>query len=282
MSALQGLVSAGEFGENLRLIHGSSKSLARGIDNYLKGIGPFGRKVNAAKRLKILADRWLEYSFGWKPLINELDSAAHAVSNIVNYRMPTEQILAQGSTTENISSIKVQRSSGSGCRWECDSRTYWEFGFKLYGVVFLQHGTSPSSIQTNLGVTMSDFVPALWELIPYSFLVDYFTNVGSILSAWSFNTSNLAWHAQGSAVRLNCVSTVSFRDPLPGNVRLPTSVPGSPLHVARTYLTRLPGSLAGFVPSLGFKIPGIGSTKWLNIAALATGHSEAVKRASRM
>lgn len=34
-------------------------------------------------------------------------------------------------------------------------------------------------------------MPTVWELIPYSFLIDYFTNVGDVLQALSTDTSGV-------------------------------------------------------------------------------------------
>jgi hypothetical protein len=43
------------------------------------------------------------------------------------------------------------------------------------------------------GFTPSEFVPTAWELMPWSFLVDYFTNIGDILTSSVTDTSSVRW-----------------------------------------------------------------------------------------
>jgi hypothetical protein len=44
-----------------------------------------------------------------------------------------------------------------------------------------------------LGFSWESFVPTVWELVPYSFILDYFTNIGDVLSAGLLVQSHLAW-----------------------------------------------------------------------------------------
>jgi hypothetical protein len=115
-----------------------------------------------------------------------------------------------------------------------------------------------------IGFSPKDFLPTAWELIPYSFLVDYFSNIGGIIYGMSNLFTNLAWH--NSTVR----KELKFRQwgteyPLPGLVRITGAYAKcvtSKVSVERSKYT------GHGVPSLAFKIPGFRSLKWLNIAAL--------------
>jgi hypothetical protein len=43
------------------------------------------------------------------------------------------------------------------------------------------------------GFNPQNFIPAAWELLPWSFLADYFTNIGDILTASIVSTKHLAY-----------------------------------------------------------------------------------------
>ena len=43
------------------------------------------------------------------------------------------------------------------------------------------------------GLGVSDMLPAVWEAIPFSFMVDYFVNVGEVLDSFHVLSARLAW-----------------------------------------------------------------------------------------
>jgi hypothetical protein len=132
-----------------------------------------------------------------------------------------------------------------------------------------------SGLAEEAGLRFRDFVPALWEWIPYSFLVDYFTNIGDIIEAASFPKSDLAWCARtyrNTAVRdgsrMTCRVTSSNAYPLTGYTRLDAFYPSS-IIIRRKYVSRA-AFVGSFVPSFQIEIPGSrGFKKYLNIGALA-------------
>jgi hypothetical protein len=61
------------------------------------------------------------------------------------------------------------------------------------GAVKAQAATTASDRLARFGFTPSEFIPTAWEILPWSFLVDYFLNIGDLLSASVTDTSNVAW-----------------------------------------------------------------------------------------
>lgn len=44
-----------------------------------------------------------------------------------------------------------------------------------------------------LGFSFENFIPAVWEVLPWSWLADYFLNIGDIIQAGVTNTSAVTW-----------------------------------------------------------------------------------------
>jgi len=116
-------------------------------------------------------------------------------------------------------------------------------------------------------------------LIPYSFLVDYFSNAGDIVYALSNPASSLAWCEKGTLEEASCEVSVQ-------GCRLPVLQTGERYFgggmnnaasgsASKRYVHRGPynGSL---MPSLQLQLPGFG-LKWLNMAALAVTHSSVLR-----
>jgi hypothetical protein len=123
---------------------------------------------------------------------------------------------------------------------------------------------SPRGNLETFGLLPKNFLPTAWELIPYSFLVDYFTNISTIIDAWSFINGNLAWayKTERSEIRThNKFAGLSVDSP----GKIASFNVGDTVWVERTVQRR---NLSSLIPNFGFRLPGFGSRKALNIATL--------------
>jgi len=73
----------------------------------------------------------------------------------------------------------------------CEVRTwrYTVYG-RLRATAELPARGSAERLRQVLGFNLEEFVPTIWEIIPFSFVVDYFANVGEMLS---LHTTDLSW-----------------------------------------------------------------------------------------
>jgi hypothetical protein len=122
----------------------------------------------------------------------------------------------------------------------------------------------------SFGVDIHSFVPTVWELIPYTFVLDYFANIGNILQSYSYPRSFVTWVTKWQ-IENKSFTVKPFDIPLTSSQlaagwydRQWTSSPG--YRKERT-ISRHPYS-GSLHPGFGFKIPGM-SMKWLNLAALS-------------
>ncbi len=281
-SALRGLVTLGEAGETLRMVNSRSRTLSSSFHSYLGDVKKqLPRRRTKIDKIRRLADLYLEYQFGWKPLVSDINDGAKALSRIFTYKLPSIRVSGSAEYSKLVSSVKSSQSYTTFTVHRTTS-VYEVYSYRLHGEVALPaKANNLAMIADELGLNFSQFVPTLWELIPYSFIVDYFSNVGAIIDGYFANTSLLRWAESGELKRTEkrfsrvgvTTNTVS-----PG-IRLSEAIyqpdRGSSYTFERKKRTNVTGN--SFTPSLEFEIPGI-STKWLNLAALLASSREVSKR----
>jgi hypothetical protein len=265
------------------MVNGAGRVIYRGVQGYfgdiLKMMKP--RNLTPSGLLRSISSRWLEYVFGWKPFINDIDDGMRAIARLYVGRPPTVFVSAKSQSEEkNPSTAQIQTIAGHTVSlMPIQRKTY---GYKIYGQVSISN-QGVGSLAHEFGIKLDEFVPTLYELIPFSFLADYFVNLGAVISAWSLNTSVIRWLNYGemrtSEVEIS-PALISYNGPTspPWIIKEHYIEFGTPFKFVRFTKSRngFP-SYSGLVPSLQFQIPGL-STKWLNIAALALQHSDTSRR----
>lgn len=121
------------------------------------------------KRSGAAADAFLEYSFGWAPLIKDIVTATQILSNTPqgafkgsSAHLVAERISIQTGGTTRIETILIFMAQ-MGAQVSVDNPNLW--------------------LANQLGLL--DVAGTAWELIRFSFLVDYIFNVNQYLSQWT-------------------------------------------------------------------------------------------------
>jgi hypothetical protein len=126
------------------------------------------------------------------------------------------------------------------------------------------------------GLDLSSFVPTVWELIPYSFLVDYFANIDDIISAATLNRSTIRWLAKTEVQILQAEFSSFNLAAFPSNLGSSSGYVIMPGHaISKRVIVNRAAYTGSLVPTLEFTIPGFG-TKWINMAALRLSHLKMV------
>lgn len=276
-TSIQGGTVLGELRETLQMIRRPAMALRKGLSDYLVTLRK-RRRGSAKHRARVAAGTWLEYSFGWTPLIRDIDAAAKALATDYSLRREIVPVRGFGRDDRLLTSSSNEFQDIGTLKWMIHIRKT-ETVYVIYRGGVLCEVDNPLLMRAqNFGFMPKDFVPTLWELIPYSFLVDYFTNIGDILSCWSFGSSNFSWKN-----RTEVRSTKELRTTTPGSkpflgggyeLKVNHLASGSSEAEVRTVQrSRHEGAL---IPSLGFQIPGVGSRRWINLSALAAQHRRLV------
>jgi len=149
------------------------------------------RRLRAAKTAKQVAragsDAWLEYRYGWQPILMDCESIGKEVkaradaSNAVRKRK-----VSRAGAAENRSGSKAWSSEGVPYKsWGTSGLATTKVSVRCSaGVLYDQTvNTALKSLDKTLGVRPSDLPATFWETVPYSFVVDWFVNVGDWIQA---------------------------------------------------------------------------------------------------
>lgn len=222
---------------------------------------------------KTVSDTWLEFSFGIRPLLSDIDGAARALGENA-YRPPSKRVtgksrrMARGDVTEGHIGMLDFADGVIGLNYQSQSTEELEVHY--HGSVSIEHvdvAASASGLR-QLGLGWPDVLPTVWELIPYSFLFDYFSNIGDIVEAMSVRQAAVQWKNRSyrwSQKVTMSGKNVDFHSQSWPQEHYSLSKPGQ-CAVESVELVREPW-LFELSPSFSLRVPGV-STKWLNMAAL--------------
>lgn len=184
VSDLQALVVAGEGRETLLLMHQTMSRFIKIVRAFKSGnwakIAPLTLrnfrsaklKNKAAKLADFSSDAWLEARYAWRPLISDAQ-AAFALLNGKKSLMPRQTFRGFESANSNFEFTDT---------------------FAAHGFTYTVNATVTCNQNVRAGVlcqaeltdyvnelSLTNLVDAAWDLVPFSFVVDWFVNLGGLL-----------------------------------------------------------------------------------------------------
>lgn len=269
-TAFSGPTFLGELRDTLKLIRSPAKALREKTGLFLskadetrkrakrKGDKPFS---------EVLAESYLEYAFGVAPLIGDITAIANAA--LPKFTEPRIKRISASSTDETALSENFTASAGGVSvnlyynRVRLD-RVTCKFTVGLR----IQPETANTALERVIalgGFNLQEVIPTAWELLPWSFFIDYFSNIGDVLSASLVSRENIAWTQRTfrSVKRIIVTGQPNFTrfDQHYVDKYTPMSYVSE-----RTEVLREAASIPK--PELRFELPGL-SSQFINIAALA-------------
>lgn len=280
ITPLKGLVVLGELKETLRLLASlliDGLKVMMTLRRELRGIwvqlrqelnrlkSKSERSAAVKRSLKEASARYLQFTFGIEPLIADIESAVV----VLNERGLRREVIR--------ASVKSHSSSDSQAEYLLAYSSFYalvgaksttKLVSRVVGVVeFERPGLGIESIKpSELGISLREVVPALWELTPFSFLVDYFVNISHVLNTAMYADTKLvyAWVSTKS----DRSAEVKFSSVRPNQAYpwvITRSVLGAPLkcgafHFERKKVDPIDARVRLSIPPMG--------RKWLNMFAL--------------
>jgi hypothetical protein len=226
---------------------------------------------------KAMADTYLEFVFGWIPLANDVKSAV--VGLLDRYNQPDRKIVkGKAKKIYNASDALDILYTADGLQLRRGHQTSSLIDYRFRGCVRTGAVNGVRSVPATLGLLPERFIPTVWELIPYSFVLDYFINVGDIINSYAFHRSNVIW---GTRV-IRTTTTREYTAPYLVN---DPGVPANYLNTIRevirqgciggdavTYkraIERLPLYQDTLMPDFSIHLP-VKRKPWINLAAVLT------------
>jgi hypothetical protein len=192
----------GEIAETLHGIRHPAEALRKGMSSYLFAVKKrcsgiktrlaFSERSRALN--KIISGTYLEYRYQWKPLIQDIGDAGQAYNDLFDDAAglhPMTQVMAKvdDSVVDLGWGTQYYRPGNFWHVWT-DSNPFRKVTGRMIGYVDTQV-LQPVRFDTRLGISPRDWIPTAWNLLPLSFVADYFVNIGDCLSAAGVSKSGL-------------------------------------------------------------------------------------------
>ncbi len=273
--SFQSGVFLGELKEAIHMVTRPATALRRAVSSYSTAAKKAVRRArNTSAAAKALSGTWLEHSYGWRPFFSDVDSGMKALADLPKI---VGEVISGSSSNKTVSAPflynPVWDNTIARLRFVDISTTR----VRYKGMLACDNNTSTArDWHQNWGLTLSDFLPTVWELIPYSFLADYFSNVGSVIDAASLGSVSLRWGFSSSFSKSER-KLISYA--LVNNGFTPSSTwhwtdkgfSCSCPELSQMQFNRSSvSSVSVGISDLAVKVPGVKDwRKWANIAALS-------------
>lgn len=140
--------------------------------------GEFSRQKQHSRVTDLAADTWLEYTYGWKPLLMDVYNSAEALANTLVERAYVVRTATASARSED----RVSISSGV----LSDEVRFLDKITTRNAVKFKVDFRIPNgSISALHAFGLSNPLVVAWEIVPFSFVVDWFLPIGDAISALS-------------------------------------------------------------------------------------------------
>jgi hypothetical protein len=251
------------------------------IDSLFGSTLRFARRVGGIRHLHgrqysgALGNLWIAWSFGWKPLFDDIRDVNQAIQSLANGTdADTLPITAFGRVDDLLAGQQIGISASptplnSYCKYDRYSTA--SKMVKYYGALRARP-ESFATVADNFGISPGDIIPAVWEAIPWSFFIDYFANVQQVLDSYQYASSAFAWLNRGVKNTQSNVSSgwYSMVDTLPVSQRPSVNAGVGGSQKTSASVNRSPVVGIPF-PPFRFRIPNLLGAKGLNVAGLAAG-----------
>lgn len=132
-------------------------------------------------------ENWLEYRYGWRLVVQDVAGLMNTLYDSLTMRPPVLRVTALAKRTGrynwNTGAKTMTMPDGTSCWKYSNTKKVTVFDAEVRGGYIYKLESVALSTGQSLGLTN----PLLfaWEIIPYSFVIDWFVNVGDVLSSLS-------------------------------------------------------------------------------------------------
>lgn len=147
------------------------KNTSRGVATI-----PKGKRLAAAK--DIFLQRWLETRYGWAPLMYDVQGHIAALDALREVKHPRYTARGRFTKTWETESTELGSTVVQTQPWTFQKKVDWTATARAYVLYTVDSTFEPAN-----AFGISSMPLSLWELVPLSFVVDWFLSVGDWLGA---------------------------------------------------------------------------------------------------
>lgn len=231
-----------------------------------------------------ISSSWLEFTFGVMPAVNDITEICKILSSKFDRRPGTARLSyrftdGQASESSELFACPACMPSERAKLVTKNKRTYsvqYLVGVKRD---FPQMTKAQTPIQQLIDYgrfDLAEIVPTAWELIPFSWLVDYVSNVGDVLNCGFDYNSSVVWGQKTSIDSSFVTRTATDYYPNTNYNNLVAFIPERFTSEQKTITRSAVTSLD--YPSLEFQLPSIGQANNVLQLVIALASSSLNKR----
>jgi hypothetical protein len=158
---------------NLKKMRFSSAARNLGIKVSNRRVRRYNRDYKKDQS-RAVANGWLQLQYGWKPLLSDIHGAAELLAQKLYERIPeVERIVVQKSIERNASDKFTDNS------FTVTATHKIRYSQKI--VIYFEQTSPVFRTASQIGLTNPLYLA--WELVPFSFVVDWFLPIGNWLSS---------------------------------------------------------------------------------------------------
>ena len=133
------------------------------------------RDTQESRYHDFLASTWLEYQYGWRPLLSDVYDHAKAFATVfIDYNGHWRTVTARGKS-QRITS----KDTGNGAQYKVVYQITWTNWLSMRVDYRIPNGVvNPLNI-----FGLNNPLTVVWEVVPFSFVVDWFIPIGNALEA---------------------------------------------------------------------------------------------------
>jgi hypothetical protein len=134
---------------------------------------------------KAFVSAWNEYRFGWKPLLLDIQGIHDAYVQSEAFHPKPLRLVARASDSDiTWRQLQTNVTAPTHLTKLTMGASYVRSAKVASGVLYqLTDGSLENATARRMGFRLSDVPASVWELVPYSFIVDRFVDVGQWLKA---------------------------------------------------------------------------------------------------
>lgn len=272
--SIEGGELLGELGRTAKAIKSNASSVLQLLTDWRgswRKIRKHNRRLSKRQLLGHAGDTYLAWKFGYDPLMKDIKALATQLEEDYVEVVPiTAKGFGVGAT-----SVDTVQAGLVGCNYDIVTITKSTTKFRYdAGVLVQRYGSK--GFADRLGIHPNNFLPTLYNLLPWTWMIDYFTNVGSLINGL-YNIGVRYSYKSQTYVTTKEVTHVAGVNPRPASGLGWIDAPGYPIMVPSVakwtakYVQRTPGGPDAW-PDLQFRFPLTtnvgGRWQWGNIAAV--------------